>query len=235
VTVGQTAPLPQPHGNRPTAARRNTLGNSGATRTHRVRTPYASGNGERHVLPGKRLYVRQNQAVDLISPRRPQDPPWRSRTAHRTSSLQAMEALRRGRQRRGWSMTAAAKHSGVSRPMISLLKRGLRRPSESVAEDLIDTYGLDAVDGVAVRAVALRLVGRDSPYKTGVHPERAAWETSWDTQGNGTPGYDGAGQHRTDAGTDGATGRPAATAEQWIEWARMKSEQAQGAPGTLTG
>ena len=31
--------------------------------------------------------------MDLISPRRPQDPPWRSRTAHRTSSVQAMEAL----------------------------------------------------------------------------------------------------------------------------------------------
>jgi transcriptional regulator with XRE-family HTH domain len=134
-----------------------------------------------------------------------------------------MEALRRGRQRRGWSMTAAAKHSGVSRPMISLLERGLRRPSESVAEDLIDAYGLDAVDALAVRSVALSLVGRDSPYKTGVRPPPAAWETSWDTQGNGTPPHDAAGQHRTDPGTDGATGRPAATAEDWINWARKKA------------
>jgi transcriptional regulator with XRE-family HTH domain len=187
------------------------------------------------VLPGQRLYVRQNQAVDQISPRRPQDPPWRSRTAHRTSSPQAMEALRHGRQRRGWTLTAAAKHSGVSRPMISLLERGLRRPSESVAEDLIDAYELTGPEANAVRSIALELVGRDSPFRTGVSPAWAAWETSWDTQGNGTRQHAGAAQHRTDAGTDGATGRPAVTAEAWIEWARKKSGEAQSAQSTVAG
>lgn len=80
-----------------------------------------------------------------------------------------MAALRGGRLGRGWSMTAAAKHSGVSRPMISLLERGLRRPSESVAEDLIAAYGLTGPAAAAIRAIAIPLVGRDSPFKTGWH------------------------------------------------------------------
>jgi len=107
---------------------------------------------------------------DETSPRRPGDPPWRSRTAHRTSSPAAMAALRRGRLVRGWSMTAAARHSGVSRPMISQLESGRRRPSESVAEDLIAAYRLTGADAAAVRGIAIPLVGRDSPYKTGDWP-----------------------------------------------------------------
>ena len=67
----------------------------------------------------------------------------------------------------GWSMTAAAKHSGVSRLMISQLGRGQRRPRNRRAEDLIDAYGLTRADIAAVRAIAIPLVGRDSPYKTG--------------------------------------------------------------------
>ena len=173
--------------------------------------------------------------MDEISPRRPQDPPWRSRTAHRTSDPEAMEALRRGRERRGWTMSAAAKHSGVSRPMISLLERGLRRPSESVAEDLITAYRLTGQEADAVRSIALEWVGRDTPYKTGVTPARAGSDTSWDTQGNGTRRHAGAALHRADSGTDGATGRSAATAEDWIAWARKKSEQAQGARRALPG
>ncbi|MGH3186765.1 MAG: helix-turn-helix domain-containing protein [Streptosporangiaceae bacterium] len=109
---------------------------------------------------------------DEISPRRRDDPPWRSRTAHRTSTPEAMAALRDGRLRRGWSMTTAARHSGVSRPMISQLESGQRRPSESVAEDLIDAYRLAGVDAAAVRAIAIPLAGRDSPYRTGNWPPR---------------------------------------------------------------
>jgi len=79
-----------------------------------------------------------------------------------------MAALRDGRLRRGWTMAEAARRSGVSRPMISLLENGLRRPSESVAEDLVGAYGLTGPAAAAVRAIALPLVGRDSPYRTGV-------------------------------------------------------------------
>ena len=155
--------------------------------------------------------------MDQISPRRPQDPPWRTRTAHRTSDPKAMEALRRGRERHGWTMTSAAEHTGVSRLMISLLERGLRRPSESVAETLIAAYRLTGPEADAVRSIALEWVGRDSPYRTGVSPARAA------------------AQHRTDSGTDEATKRPAATAQDWITWARRKSEQAQGTRRALPG
>lgn len=175
--------------------------------------------------------MRENLTVDVISPRRPQDPPWRSRTAHRSSDPEAMEALRRGRLGRGWTMTRAARETGVSRPMISLLERGLRRPSESVAEALIYVYRLTGQEADAVRSIALELVGRDSPFKTGVSPAPAAWETSWDTRGNGTRRHDGA----ADPGTDGATGRPTATAEDWIRWARKKSEEAQDARHALPG
>ncbi len=121
--------------------------------------------------------------MDEISPRRPQDPPWRSRTAHRTSDPEAMEALRRSRVRRGWSMTRAAAETGVSRPMISLLERGLRLPSVSLAEALIAGYRMSATEAEAVRSIAIDWVGRDSLYRTGVTPPWPASETSWDTQG----------------------------------------------------
>ncbi len=179
--------------------------------------------------------MRENLAVDEISPRRPQDPPWRSRTAHRTSDPEAMEALRCGRERRGWTMTRAAQETGVSRPMISQLESGLRRPSESVAEDLIAGYRLTGQAADAVRSIALEWVGRDSPYRTGVNPARAASDTSWETQGNGTRRRGGAGEHRADAGADRATGRPAVGTGDWIEWARKKSEEAQSARRALPG
>jgi transcriptional regulator with XRE-family HTH domain len=173
--------------------------------------------------------------VDEISPRRPQDPPWRSRTAHRTSDPGAMEALHRGRLARGWSMTAAAEHSGVSRPMISQLERGQRRPSRPLAEALISAYRLTGPEADAVRSIALEWVGRDSPFRTGVSPAGESWETSWDTEGNETRRHVGPAQHRADPGTGRATGRPAATAEDWIQWARRKSEGAQGAQGAPNG
>lgn len=110
---------------------------------------------------------------DEVSPRKPDDPPWRSRIAHRSSDPSAMGALRRARLGHGWSMTRAAVETGVSRGMISLLERGLRRPSESLADALIYSYGITGGDADAVRAIALPFVGRDSPFKTGVAP--GAW------------------------------------------------------------
>jgi len=110
--------------------------------------------------------------MDLRSPRRPQDPPWRSRTAHRTSTPGAMRALRDARLRQGWSIARAAAECGVSRPHLSLLERGLRRPSESVAAAIVAGYGMTLAEADAVRAIALAYVGRDSPYRTGITPPR---------------------------------------------------------------
>jgi transcriptional regulator with XRE-family HTH domain len=110
--------------------------------------------------------------MDVSSPRRPQDPSWRSRTAHRTSDPDAMEALQSARLRHGWTISQAAQQTGVSRPHLSLLERGLRRPSESVAEDLIAGYRLTGWEADAVRAIALKFVGRDSPFRTGLTPAR---------------------------------------------------------------
>jgi transcriptional regulator with XRE-family HTH domain len=140
-----------------------------------------------------------------------------------------MEALRRARVRRGWSMTRAAAETGVSRPMISQLERGLRRPSVTLAEALITGYGMDPAAADVVRSIAIDWVGRDSPYRTGVRPPWVPSETSWDTQGNGTHRGDSTARHRADPGTGRATGRPAVSAEQWIEWARAKAEEAQRA------
>jgi len=54
--------------------------------------------------------------------------------------------------------------------MISLLERGLRRPSVSLAEALITGYRMDAAGADAVRAIAIDWAGRDSPFRTGVTP-----------------------------------------------------------------
>src|SRR5450755_18508 len=120
-------------------------------------------------------------------------------------------------------MTRAATETGVSRPMISLLERGLRRPSVSLADTLISGYGMDPADADVVRSIAIDWVGRDSPYRTGVTPPREGSDPSWDTQGNGTH-CGRAAQHRTDPRTDKGTGRPAVSAEDWIEWARRRAE-----------
>ena len=118
----------------------------------------------------------------------------------------------------------AAAETGVSRPMISLLERGLRLPSASLAEALIAGYGMNAPDTDVVRSIAIDWVGRDSPFRTGVTPPWAGWEPLRDTQGNGTHPGDSVARHRMDPGTARATGRPAVSAEDWIEWARRKAE-----------
>jgi transcriptional regulator with XRE-family HTH domain len=184
----------------------------------------AQSNG---TTPGQHRPLTQRQGngpargrllpVDETDPRRPHDPAWRSRTAHRTSDPAAMEALRQGREQLGWSITQAAAETGVSRPHISLLERGLRRPSASVAEVLIDCYRMSAADAEAVRGIARELAGRDSPYRTGVIP---APDTFRDTPGNAT--------HRA-APAPPERPAPAATAEDWISWARRKAGQASRA------
>ncbi len=114
---------------------------------------------------------------DETSPRRPHDPAWRSRTARRSSTPEAMAALRDARLSRGWTMTRAARETGVSRPMLSLLERGQRRPSQSLAEDLISSYCLDPGAAEALRDIAIAFAGRDSPYRSGIEP---AWQGNSD-------------------------------------------------------
>jgi ribosome-binding protein aMBF1 (putative translation factor) len=108
---------------------------------------------------------------DDISPRRPTDPWWRSRTAHRSCDPYAAAVLRKARAARGWSVSEAARQSGVSRRMIGMLEDAERRPSESTARLLIHAYGLTGRRADAVRDIAVPYVGRDSPYRTGTEPD----------------------------------------------------------------
>jgi len=57
------------------------------------------------------------------------DPSWRSRTGHRSCSSRAAAALKYYRRAREWSVSEAARQSGVSRRMIGMLERAQRRPS----------------------------------------------------------------------------------------------------------
>jgi transcriptional regulator with XRE-family HTH domain len=108
--------------------------------------------------------------LDKVSPPKASDPPWRSRHAHRSCDPRAASLLRTYRQARGWTVTEAAQHTGVSRRMIGMLEAGQRRPSESVADTLIGAYRITGSHARDVRAIALANVGRDSPYRTGVTP-----------------------------------------------------------------
>lgn len=142
VLPGQTAPAFAEHqGNR---ARPGAV----AAETRR--------NRRRSLAPGE----------DDSDPSRPGDPAWRGRTARRSSSPGAARALREARARHGWSLAQAAERTGVSKPHLSLLERGLRRPSESVAEDIIDAYRVTEDEAEELRAVAVRWAGRDSPLRT---------------------------------------------------------------------
>jgi transcriptional regulator with XRE-family HTH domain len=105
---------------------------------------------------------------------KPWDPPWRSRTAHRSCDPRAAAVLRRYRQAHRWTVSEAARRSGVSRRMIGMLEHAQRRPSYATAERLIDAYRITGADEDAVRAIALPNVGWDSPYKTGRNPGASA-------------------------------------------------------------
>lgn len=109
--------------------------------------------------------------LDEVSPPKPWDPPWRSRTAHRSCDPAAAAVLRDARRACGWSVSEAARRSGVSRRMIGMLEAAQRRPSVSTAEDLIAAYRLTGAAAEAVRAIAVPYVGRDSPFKTGIEPD----------------------------------------------------------------
>ncbi len=103
---------------------------------------------------------------DEVSPRKPSDPPWRSRTAHRSCDPAAAAVLRSAREARSWSISEAARRSGVARRHIGMIEQSQRQPSVTVAEILITTYELTGQQADAVRSVALADVGRDSPYRS---------------------------------------------------------------------
>ncbi|HLQ54623.1 MAG TPA: helix-turn-helix transcriptional regulator [Streptosporangiaceae bacterium] len=105
---------------------------------------------------------------DIVSPRKPHDPPWRSRTAHRSLDPGVAAMLARARAELGWSYTETGWRTGISRRMLSMLEAGQRVPSVVLAEDLIEGYRLGDADTALLRAVALPNVGRDSPYRARV-------------------------------------------------------------------
>ena len=111
-------------------------------------------------------------ALDDVSPRKATDPPWRSRTAHRSCDPRAAAVLRQARTARGWSVSEAARRSGVSRRMIGMLERAERRPSVSTAQALITAYRLTGERAESVRGIAVPCAGRDSPFRTGIEPGR---------------------------------------------------------------
>lgn len=108
-----------------------------------------------------------------VSPRRPADPPWRGRVAHRWLPPHLAAALRQARVSRGWTLVQAARHIYVSEAALRHLEKGDRRPSAEMAEELIFGYGLDRVDrdtAAGLRAVAAPYAGRSSPFRTGEVP-----------------------------------------------------------------
>jgi ribosome-binding protein aMBF1 (putative translation factor) len=123
---------------------------------------------------GRNLREPETMAIepDDVSPRKPGDPWWRSRTAHRSCDPRAAAVLRRARTARGWSVSEAARRSGVSRRMIGMLELAQRRPSVSTAEALIHGYQLTGERADAVRDIAVPCAGRDSPFRTGIEPHR---------------------------------------------------------------
>lgn len=102
---------------------------------------------------------------DAVSPRRPHDPPWRSRTAHRHLNADVAQMLADARARYGWPVAEAAARIGISARMVRYLEAGQRVPSTSVAEGIISAYEFDDVDAELLRSVSLPNVGRSSPYR----------------------------------------------------------------------
>jgi transcriptional regulator with XRE-family HTH domain len=108
--------------------------------------------------------------LDEVDPPKSWDPPWRSRTAHRSCNPAASAILKRYRLARGWSVSEAARRSGVSRRMIGMLEHSQRRPSVTTIENLIDAYRITGRDAEIAHSIGVEWAGRDSPYKTGVTP-----------------------------------------------------------------
>jgi transcriptional regulator with XRE-family HTH domain len=108
--------------------------------------------------------------ADDADPRRPHDPPWRSRTARRSLAPDVAALLAHARWARSWSLLEASRATGVSATHLANLERGRRVPSLAVAEDLIRAYRLPPGFAERLRAVAAPCAGRSSPYRRGWRP-----------------------------------------------------------------
>lgn len=102
---------------------------------------------------------------DEVDPRRRGDPPWRERTAHRSLPVDIVWALREARRAHGWTQRQAADEVSISAGMLQHLERGDRRPSTATADDLVAGLNLPPDVAEDLRAVAIPLVGRSSPYR----------------------------------------------------------------------
>ena len=102
------------------------------------------------------------------SPRRPHDPPWRSRDAVREIPYDVAAMLRATRKARGLTLKGAAEAAGVSWRMLAHLEHGDRAPSHHTAERITAVYQLDVDDAARLHSTARR-AGYSSPYRTGEH------------------------------------------------------------------
>ena len=83
-------------------------------------------------------------------------------TRRHTLPLPVAEALRSARARRGWSVREAAHHVGISFGHLSMLERGHRCPSLTVARDLTRVLLSDQPDASrSLLEVARPDAGRD--------------------------------------------------------------------------
>jgi transcriptional regulator with XRE-family HTH domain len=69
--------------------------------------------------------------------------------------------LRKARWRRGWSLRAAERHTGVSAGHLCNLENGKRAPSVVVVDAIVVAYRLTGSDAARLRAAGLNGVGRD--------------------------------------------------------------------------
>lgn len=102
---------------------------------------------------------------DDADPRRPGDPEWRERVAHRTLPADIVWALQDARHHRGWTQREAAAAVGISLGTVRHLEHGDRLPSVDVAEDLVATLDLPPDVVHHLRAVARPYAGRSSPLR----------------------------------------------------------------------
>lgn len=105
--------------------------------------------------------------ADVVDAPKPGDPPWRSRHAHRSLAPAVSGLLLEARLGLCLTVAEAAERIGITPRMVRYLEAGQRRPSTVVAEQLVEAYELDGDDAAAVRSVALRHVGRASPFVQG--------------------------------------------------------------------
>ena len=146
---------------------------NGPRRSPNVREPpnVAATSGSQETMSTSRRFAFA-AGPDETDPPKPWDPPWRSRTAHRSCDPEAARVLRRARLTCGWTVSEAARHSAVSRRMIGMLEHAQRRPSSATAEALITAYRLTGDDAAVVWSIALEWVGKRLAVQDGSRTAR---------------------------------------------------------------